>query len=216
MKGMPRVLRRRGGAAAVVRGVRTRRRAAAGALSALCPSACSLALGSKRPALKPTPQVPVGVDPKSIVCEFFRHGQVRSLRGSGACEACEWLVPGGATLRSAGCMTPPPHLRSWRSFPPLQCQKGFKCKFSHDLNVERKTAKIDLYSDRWGRWRGASSAAARAVESGRCPAVGALSRSRGAVPQSGRCSAAGPIITARLPGMADTASPPQARRRRGR
>jgi hypothetical protein len=43
------------------------------------------------------------VDPKSIVCEFFRHGQ---------------------------------------------CTKGFKCKFSHDLSVERKTQKIDLYSDR--------------------------------------------------------------------
>ena len=49
------------------------------------------------------PKVPAGVDPKSIVCEFYRHGQ---------------------------------------------CQKGFKCKFSHDLGVERKTAKIDLYSDR--------------------------------------------------------------------
>lgn len=49
------------------------------------------------------PQVPVGVDPKSMLCEFFRHGQ---------------------------------------------CQKGFKCKFSHDFAVERKTAKIDLYSDR--------------------------------------------------------------------
>eukprot|EP00877_Chromochloris_zofingiensis_P008620 jgi/Chrzof1/4010/Cz13g17040.t1 len=43
-----------------------------------------------------------GVDPKSIVCEFFRHGQ---------------------------------------------CTKGFKCKFSHDLAVERKTAKIDLFTD---------------------------------------------------------------------
>lgn len=43
-----------------------------------------------------------GVDPKSIVCEFFRHGQ---------------------------------------------CTKGFKCKFSHDLNVERKSAKIDLFTD---------------------------------------------------------------------
>jgi hypothetical protein len=42
------------------------------------------------------------VDPKSIVCEFFRHGQ---------------------------------------------CTKGFKCKFAHDLSVERKGAKIDLYSD---------------------------------------------------------------------
>jgi hypothetical protein len=55
-----------------------------------------------------------GVDPKSVVCEFFRHGQ---------------------------------------------CTKGFKCKFSHDLNVERKSAKIDLFTDqrdlekeevRWG------------------------------------------------------------------
>lgn len=48
------------------------------------------------------PKVPVGVDPKSIVCEFFRHGQ---------------------------------------------CAKGFKCKFSHDLSVERKGEKIDIYSD---------------------------------------------------------------------
>ncbi|CAI5932978.1 unnamed protein product [Closterium sp. NIES-65] len=48
------------------------------------------------------PKVPPGVDPKSIVCEFFRHGQ---------------------------------------------CSKGFKCKFSHDLSVERKGEKIDLYSD---------------------------------------------------------------------
>ncbi|CAM6102651.1 unnamed protein product [Calypogeia fissa] len=48
------------------------------------------------------PKVPLGVDPKSIVCEFFRRGQ---------------------------------------------CAKGFKCKFSHDLNVERKGEKIDLYSD---------------------------------------------------------------------
>lgn len=48
------------------------------------------------------PKVPVGVDPKSVVCEFFRHGQ---------------------------------------------CTKGFKCKFSHDLSVERKGPKLDLYSD---------------------------------------------------------------------
>ena len=40
---------------------------------------------------------PPGVDPKSVVCEFFRAGQ---------------------------------------------CTKGFKCKYSHDLNVERKVAKI--------------------------------------------------------------------------
>ncbi|KAK9901521.1 hypothetical protein WJX75_000134 [Coccomyxa subellipsoidea] len=51
------------------------------------------------------PKVPVGVDPKSIVCEYFRHGQ---------------------------------------------CTKGFKCKFSHDLNVERKGGKIDIFQDRRG------------------------------------------------------------------
>ncbi|CAL8468173.1 g7712 [Coccomyxa elongata] len=51
------------------------------------------------------PKVPVGVDPKSVVCEYFRHGQ---------------------------------------------CTKGFKCKFSHDLNVERKGGKIDVFSDRRG------------------------------------------------------------------
>lgn len=28
-----------------------------------------------------------------------------------------------------------------------QCTKGFKCKYSHDLGVERKTAKIDLFTD---------------------------------------------------------------------
>nr|XP_028961677.1 zinc finger CCCH domain-containing protein 11-like isoform X2 [Malus domestica] len=43
------------------------------------------------------------VDPKSILCEFFKVGQ---------------------------------------------CTKGFKCKFSHDLNVQRKGEKIDIYSDK--------------------------------------------------------------------
>ena len=49
------------------------------------------------------PKVPVGVDPKSILCEFFKAGQ---------------------------------------------CQKGFKCKFLHDLNIQRKGGKIDIYSDK--------------------------------------------------------------------
>ncbi|XP_059463266.1 zinc finger CCCH domain-containing protein 11-like [Corylus avellana] len=49
------------------------------------------------------PKVPLGVDPKSILCEFYKVGQ---------------------------------------------CAKGFKCKFSHDLNVQRKGEKIDLYSDK--------------------------------------------------------------------
>lgn len=49
------------------------------------------------------PKVPPGVDPKSILCEFFKAGQ---------------------------------------------CAKGFKCKFSHDLNIQRKGEKISIYSDR--------------------------------------------------------------------
>ncbi|KAK7285108.1 hypothetical protein RJT34_19867 [Clitoria ternatea] len=44
-------------------------------------------------SLPSQPKVPVGVDPKSILCEFFKVGQ---------------------------------------------CAKGFKCKFSHDLNNQRK------------------------------------------------------------------------------
>lgn len=45
----------------------------------------------------------VGVDPKSIVCEFFKKGL---------------------------------------------CTKGDKCKYSHNLDANRKTEKIDLYTDR--------------------------------------------------------------------
>ncbi|PJF19067.1 hypothetical protein PSACC_01118 [Paramicrosporidium saccamoebae] len=48
-------------------------------------------------------KVPPGVDPKTVVCSYFKSGQ---------------------------------------------CQKGDKCKFSHDLTVERKAAKINLYEDR--------------------------------------------------------------------
>lgn len=47
-------------------------------------------------------KVPFGVDPKSVLCEFFRKGV---------------------------------------------CTKGNKCKFSHDINVGRKDAKKDLYTD---------------------------------------------------------------------
>ena len=46
--------------------------------------------------------VPQGVDPKSVLCEFFRAGK---------------------------------------------CVRGAKCKYSHDMEVSRKVAKIDLYSD---------------------------------------------------------------------
>lgn len=44
----------------------------------------------------------VGIDPKSVVCAFFKQGQ---------------------------------------------CTKGDKCKFSHDLSIERKAEKRSLYCD---------------------------------------------------------------------
>lgn len=47
-------------------------------------------------------KVPFGVDPKTVLCAFFKAGQ---------------------------------------------CTRGSKCKFSHDLEVERKVAKKDLYTD---------------------------------------------------------------------
>lgn len=49
-----------------------------------------------------TQKVPFGVDPKTVLCLFYKQGN---------------------------------------------CEKGRKCKFSHDLNVERKAAKKDLYTD---------------------------------------------------------------------
>ncbi|KAJ2849746.1 Translation machinery-associated protein 46 [Coemansia brasiliensis] len=53
---------------------------------------------------KPVQQqkVPFGVDPKTVLCEFFKAGT---------------------------------------------CTRGSKCKFSHDKAVERKSEKIDLYTD---------------------------------------------------------------------
>jgi len=47
-------------------------------------------------------KVPFGVDPKTVLCQFFKNGH---------------------------------------------CDKGRKCKFSHDLDVERKTQKRSLYTD---------------------------------------------------------------------
>lgn len=47
-------------------------------------------------------KVPFGVDPKTVLCEFFKKGA---------------------------------------------CDKGKKCKFSHDLDIVRKTQKRDLYED---------------------------------------------------------------------
>lgn len=50
----------------------------------------------------PAQQVAKGVDPKSVVCVYFKQGT---------------------------------------------CQKGDRCKFSHDLSVERKAEKKNLYED---------------------------------------------------------------------
>jgi len=47
-------------------------------------------------------RVPFGVDPKSVLCAYFKAGH---------------------------------------------CDKGNKCKFSHDVNIDRKQEKKDLYSD---------------------------------------------------------------------
>ncbi|BBH06045.1 Zinc finger C-x8-C-x5-C-x3-H type family protein, partial [Prunus dulcis] len=41
-----------------------------------------------------------------------------------------------------------PVVYAMRVFKAGQCAKGFKCKFSHDLNVQRKGEKIDIYSDK--------------------------------------------------------------------
>ena len=49
-----------------------------------------------------TQKVPFGVDPKTVLCAFFKAGH---------------------------------------------CDKGGKCKFSHDLNVGRKVEKKNLYED---------------------------------------------------------------------
>jgi len=54
-----------------------------------------------KPVLPPQ-KVPFGVDPKSVVCQYFKLGS---------------------------------------------CDKGKKCRFSHDLNVERKAEKKNLYED---------------------------------------------------------------------
>ncbi|GAA5946591.1 hypothetical protein JCM3765_000311 [Sporobolomyces pararoseus] len=48
------------------------------------------------------PKVPFGVDPKTVLCAFFKAGR---------------------------------------------CQKGNKCKFSHDLDADRKVAKASVYAD---------------------------------------------------------------------
>ena len=49
--------------------------------------------------------VAAGVDPKSILCAFFKSGQ---------------------------------------------CKKGDKCKFSHDLNIQRKSEKRNIYEEEKG------------------------------------------------------------------
>lgn len=46
-------------------------------------------------------------------------------------------VPAGVDPKSLLCQL----------FKKGECNRGDKCKFSHDMNVERRTPKIDLYSD---------------------------------------------------------------------
>lgn len=52
--------------------------------------------------VQPVQKVPFGVDPKTVLCAFFKAGK---------------------------------------------CEKGAKCKFSHDLDADRKTSKKDVYTD---------------------------------------------------------------------
>lgn len=52
--------------------------------------------------VQPVQKVPFGVDPKTVLCAFFKAGK---------------------------------------------CEKGNKCKFSHDLDADRKTSKKDMYTD---------------------------------------------------------------------
>lgn len=52
--------------------------------------------------VQPVQKVPFGVDPKTVLCAFFKAGK---------------------------------------------CEKGNKCKFSHDLDADRKTSKKDVYTD---------------------------------------------------------------------
>lgn len=56
-----------------------------------------------KPVVDKKTQVKAGVDPKSVLCQYFKAGT---------------------------------------------CTKGARCKFSHDLSVERKGEKIDIYTDR--------------------------------------------------------------------
>ena len=66
------------------------------------------ALAAELALAKPVVQqqkVPFGVDPKTVMCAYFKAGQ---------------------------------------------CSKGDKCKFSHDPNIDRKSAKINLYADTRG------------------------------------------------------------------
>jgi hypothetical protein len=49
-----------------------------------------------------------------------------------------------------------------RGYQAGHCEKGKRCKFSHDLNVNRKAEKIDMYSDaRKDKETGESSRARR-------------------------------------------------------
>ncbi len=70
------------------------------------------------------PVLAPGVDPKSVLCPYWKAGSVCNLGG------CVRLR---LTLLPTAC---------------AQCTRGDKCKYSHDEQAGRKGAKLDVYQDR--------------------------------------------------------------------
>lgn len=73
------------------------------------------------------PKVPFGVDPKTIMCAFFK---------AGICEKGKLAVDHSVRI---------PYEVLKRC--SLLLTSGSKCKFSHDKNVERKAEKANIYQD---------------------------------------------------------------------
>ena len=92
----------------------------------------------------PETKVPVGVDPKSVLCEFFKAG--KSDRNTTT--LAPRLDP-QTTYPHPGMCSSSCSLLFFFPFSSLcvRCQKGDRCRFSHNMQVSLKSAKIDLYSD---------------------------------------------------------------------
>jgi hypothetical protein len=71
------------------------------------------------------PKVPFGVDPKTIMCVFFR---------AGVCEKGQ-----------SGCRSF--YDRRISLTYTIYVSSGNRCKFSHDKEVERKVTKANVYAD---------------------------------------------------------------------